>query len=536
MILERRPALRGAALVTLLAFTVATATGCWRTVPITEMTAAKGRDLQSNQVRFVINPGAGLRRRAVRMEVTKVEFPFAVGVVQELEIASRLGDNGDDWEKQIVTGTSETVDLREVTQVEVYEVSHGVKKVILYTILSVGITAAVVLAIVLIAVVTKACPMLYVDRGSGMELIGVPYAGALFRSIARDDLLPIPGLPAGVVQMKVVDGGLHETDHTDRAELLLIDHDPALEALATPDARVLLVGKAVEPISAHDLAGVDRLAEVRGRDGKTVQTDLDALQRQQDPPERDGVQAVFAPLAGKPILEVTAGTTPWIDLVFANYAALFGDRLGRYVDRWNEPGKRAEVLAWRDRQGVDLRVEVKREGAWQVVASIPTPGPQRTFAVALPEGKPGQPIEVRVSGGTGFWAYDQLALAPLSAEAQPRRVPASVATDHLGQDVRAALAATDGVYQVLPETGAELKLAFDVPPVAAGKQRAAFFASNGYYNVRQADGGTWSPGKLTQIGDGPGALARFSLDLFREYQKVALASARRPVVAEPPRR
>jgi hypothetical protein len=526
-----RRGFRAAAVLTLLAFTSATA-GCWRTKPITELQADKGKGLQSNLVRFVIDPGNLQPYRAVKMEVTKVEFPFAEGVVREEEVA--IADGA--WRPWSSGSPTATIDLRQVRQVEVFDSAYGVGRVILTIFVVIGVAAAVALAVLLIAVITKACPMLYVDRGGGMEFVGVPYAGATFRSIQRDDLLPLTGLPAGTVQMKLIDGGLYETDYTDRVELVLVDHDPALQALPTADARVLLVGQSVAPVAAHDLTGADRLAEVRAKDGKVYQTDLDQAHRQRDPALRDGIEAVFAPAAGPRALQVVAGTTPWIDLVFANYAALFGDRLGLYVDRWNALEKRAEVLAWRDQQGVDLRVEQKRDGQWRTVAIVPTPGPQRAFAVPLGEAKASEPIEVRVSGGAGFWSFDQLALAPLVGEAQARRVPASVALDKDGKDMRAALAATDGVYQVLPEPGEELKLAFDVPPVPAGKQRAAFFASTGYYNVRKTDGANWSPAKLTRIGDGPGALARFSLELFGEYQKIALESSRRPVMAEPPRR
>jgi hypothetical protein len=522
---------RAAAVLTLLAFASAT-TGCWRTVPITEMEAEPGKTLAQNRVRFILATEADKPTTALTMEISKIEYPFARGTVSERKELSR----GGAWLDMPLGDPQATVDLRQVQQIEVYDPAHAAGKVLITVVVAVGVTAAIVLGVLLIAVITRTCPMLYVDRGTGMEFAGVPYAGATFLSIQRDDLLPIDKLPSGLVQMKLIDGGLYETDYTDRAELVVVDHAAGISALPTPDARVLLVGAPQAPLRASDLTGRDRLADLRAVDAKVVQTALEQVPRDGEPPVRDGFEATFAPLAGKRVLEVTAGTTPWIDLVFANYAALFGDRLGRYVDRWNAPDKRAEVLAWRDRQGVDLRVELFEGGAWQTVASVPTPGPQRTFAGPLPEGKPGEEVRVRVSGGLGFWAFDHAALAPLVEEAKPVRVPVARAVDKDGKDQREALAANDGKFQVLPETGDQLQLAFEVPPLAAGRERSAFFASSGYYNVRQAKGGSWSPAKLKRIGDGPGALARFSLELFREYQKIAEATARRPVIADQPLR
>jgi hypothetical protein len=506
--------LRGICAVTLVAFVPA----CWRSVPITTMAADKGKSLQRSQVRFVVAQPGNAPDLTLTLEVTKVEYPFAEGEVIE-----------ESYRRTAQPASRATVDLRQVKQIEVYDASQGAKKLLLSVVVVIGGAAAIALAVLLIAVVTRTCPMLYVDRGSGLEFAGIPYAGALFRSIERDDLLPLGSLPPGPLRLQLIDGGLGEADYTDRAALALVDHDPSLEAVATPDARVLLLGKAAAPLEARDAKGRDVLAEVRAADGKLWQSNLDEAQRDPEPALRDGVEATFAPIAGQPVLELTAGTTPWIDLVFANYAALFGDRLGKYVDRWNAPEKRAEVLAWRDRQGVDLRVEAWQRGGWQTVAMVPTPGPQRRMAVALPEGT----FKVRVSGGLGFWTVDRIALAPLAGEAKPLLVEAAVARDQSGNDQREALAASDGKYQVLPETGAALQLSFEVPPPAAGKQRDAFFFSRGYYNVRKVEYGDWSPARLLSIGDEPGAMARFSLELFRDYQKMALSSSKRPVLAEP---
>ena len=66
---------------------------------------------------------------------------------------------------------------------------------------------------------------------------------------------------------------------------------------------------------------------------------------------------------------------------------------------------------------------------------------------------------------------------------------------------------------------------------AAGKQRDAFFSSSGYYTVGQIKQAKFAPAKLVSIGDSPGSLSRFSVDLYREYEAIARSTATRPVTA-----
>jgi hypothetical protein len=525
-------------LLTIAAFTSATF-GCgWRQMPITELNANKGSGLYDHQVRLVLAPPEGQSggETSLTMQVTRVEYPFAYGNVIEREVYI-----GGKWQAIYVSQSSTagststaSVDLRQVKEIEVYDETG--RKIAVGFLTVVGITAAVILAIVLIAVITKSCPLLYVDSGDGMQLVGVPYAGATYRSIQRDDLLPLQSLPPGRVAMKLVNGGLHEIDYTDRVELIVVDHDPSLLALPTPDAQVLLVKPAAAAIKVVDLNGIDRSELVAARDGKAWQTDLTAALREEKPKLREGLEATFArpPEGEKAVLQLAAGNTPWIDLVFANYMSLFGDKLGKYTERWNALDRRAEVLDWRDRQGVDLRVEVFAGGAWKKVTDVPTVGLMRQMAVPLPAlDTKERELKVRVSGALGFWAVDELALTTEASPAQPLRLSPVVATDKSGKDQREALGANDGRYNALPETGDALQLGFDLPAKAPGKARTSFFSSSGYYNVGQGDHGKWSPATLVQIGDGPDALARYSLDLFRDYQQLALSSAKRPVLAQP---
>jgi hypothetical protein len=177
-----------------------------------------------------------------------------------------------------------------------------------------------------------------------------------------------------------------------------------------------------------------------------------------------------------------------------------------------------EILDWQDAEGVTLRVEVLQGGVWKTVQSVPAAGLTRHLGLALPAPVDPGDLQVRISGAVGFWQVDELALskvAPADSN-QVRHLAPTVALDDLGGDQRAALASSDGAYQVLGQPGDALALEFDVPPLEEGRARSAFFASRGYYNVSGIAKGWWSPLALLLLHHRTGGLARLSLEAARD--------------------
>jgi hypothetical protein len=291
------------------------------------------------------------------------------------------------------------------------------------------------------------------------------------------------------------------------------------------------VGPSHSPSAAVDTRGADRLAEVSARDNAVWSGDLERAAAQPDPPLREGLAVSFEPFPGeRPVLELVAGNTYWLDLVFGRFFASMGGRLAAYQDRWGAAEAAPRLRAWKDREGVDLRVEVRSGAGWIPVAMVPTVGPLalREIAVPLPEGAAGDgPIEVRLSGGTGFWRVDSVRLS--SAVDRPLHVRwrspvAARAAD--GSDVRAQLATADGAYHALAEMDEELHLAFDLPPAPTGTQRSLFLSSNGYYSVHPPIQGRESQETVRLIQQDPGGLGRFSLALAASYAAHATGAPR----------
>jgi len=577
--MRSRPALRAVAVVTLLPFTAATI-GCvahrWRATPVTEMSLEKEK-IQERKVRFTTDTGP------VTLRVTRVAFPYVEGapemgtglVAFDLRSARKaelldLAANG-----RLLTATSvplnedpalgqklagktmrlETdrgplvivvarveypmvegkagpskaivrVDLRRVQSMQVQEVD-GAKTALA----TVGVIGGVLAALFIVVALTKeSCPFVYVDRGDGYELVGEAYAGAAFHSTQRDDLLPLPALPGGTVRVRFRNEA-RETQYTDRVELAFVDHAPGLRALSTFDGRAILVREAVPPAAVRDLQGADVTERVAAPDQKLWETDLVAVAAAPRPRLSEGLEAVFPAEGprGPRVLEIVGGNTPWLDLVFGRFFAAMGGRLGKYVATGNDLAAGPRIRRWREREGVDLTVEVLQRGSWLRVATVPTVGPAalRHIAVPLPAildaAQDGQgELRVRLRSGLGFWRVDHLALSTEPERSVAlRRLPPVSARASDGRDERPAVEAVDGRYDVLEEMYESLDLAFELPPLEPGQARSAFLLSTGYYNVHPPVQGQWSPGTLRAVRDDEGALSRLSLDLAREYLRIA---------------
>jgi len=504
----RRPLAAGLAWLAVLS----SAAGCspYRAIPLTRLEIPREvspRGGERPRIRYRIEGAEGW----INMEVRRIDAPFLSG-------RETAGDPPAPTAREVM------IDARTITELQVYSEEGRVwSRIGTVTGALAGVAAGLGLVVGLVALATKtSCPFVFVETPEGPRLVGEGYSGATVRSIQRDDLLELPPL-SGATARLALSNHAFETQRTDRLELQLVEHAPDERVVAGADARPLRVGAARPPARVATLDG-RAVPSPTSEDGRLWESDMGAAARAADPPLRDGLEVTFAPSTdgAAPVLELDVANTPWIDVVLGRMFAAFGDGLEAYLAEQESPSLAPAQRAWREREGVDLAVEVPDGAGWRPVARVPTPGPAavRHVGVVLPQVRAGEPVRVRLVAGTGFWRVGTLGLSALRDGAPPlARVAPSRAVQPDGTDGRAQLAETDGVYQVLARRGDRLALEFDLPPVPAGRAHTAFLFVNGYYSVHPPPQASRSVGTLLRLRDEPGAMARFGVDLYRVLER-----------------
>ncbi len=427
-----------------------------------------------------------------------VAYPFIVGEIDE----SRGVVPSDPVER---SATHRRFNVDEATKVESYKLS-GWKVA--------GLSGAAVVGAVVAAaliIVATSCPTVYVVDGAQQVLVGEAYPGAIFRSVQREDLLPLPPIEGSTLKLRLRNDN-PEIQYTDAASLMLIEHQPNQRAVATHDGRALVVSGSRAPARVIDLNGADVSERVRAADDLVWQSDMDVAFRagQRDP--REGLVATFDESSAERLaLEIRAENTLWMSAVFHSGFAMMGSSFGPLMKAANS-AERTRIEAWRAREGVDLRVELLRDGNWSEVALVQTPGVAalRTMAVPLGPAGTGQ-VQVRLSGGFGFWRIGSVALTTIIDDEPEATIVSS-------SEARALVGEKDGRYHVMRQYGESVDLTFALPPQGTGV-RTAFLASSGYYNPLPPQTRRPQLAALNAISRTTGGLAGLGIDLYARHRE-----------------
>ena len=479
----------------------------WKAIPTTE----EGFTLEAVSglpVRFTTDRGF------VTLVVDQVQFPYIVGRPRQSQGIVRL-------------------DLRQVGSLEIRETDFA--KIIALTTVVVGGSLLIISTMVDDALFKSSsssgscgCPSVFLNRGQGSEFVGKAYTGAAFRALQRDDLLPLPALTSGRVQVRLANEA-SETQHTDHAQIVLVDHAPNVRALSTFDGHPTLVGVPTAPSSARDVQGHDVLALVSARDERTWETDLLSAAAAEGEPLPDQMELTFpSPTAGDPVLEFGGANTSWLDYVAGRAVATAGNALDQYMPVLNSPMAGPAIKAWLDSEGVNLTVEVFDNGAWRRAATLPPvdAAALREIAVPLTLSSPRDPsgVKIRLRGGLGFWKIDRVALSSrVEAPMDLHRVRPTNARVRGGRVELPSIAAADGRYQILAGADDTLDLTFDLPPLGSGRVRSSFLLTKGYYEMTRPAAGPSSRDTAATL-DKPGALSWLSRDLAREILHITRPS------------
>lgn len=188
------------------------------------------------------------------------------------------------------------------------------------------------------------------------------------------------------------------------------------------------------------------------------------------------------------------------------------------------------MIRWTEEQHIPLEVSLLTPDGWTLITHLKTVGPIANRSVVVPVETnlaAGENIQIRIRTGFMFWELDFAALdtQPDSKYTITRISPGS-AVDEKGNSVLKELLGNDELYLSQPEPGNYATLTYNWNKLPApGNQYTVILHTRGYYEPIRDYTGNPMTGELNKFRE-PGAMARFSLDLYRripkEHQLIAL--------------
>jgi hypothetical protein len=374
---------------------------------------------------------------------------------------------------------------------------------------------AVVGFLIALSMKGQSCPFVYSYEKGEYAFVGEIYSGATYPSLERHDYLALgdPELKDGQYSFKIANK-VKEIQHTNLAELMVVDHPAGTKAVMDKNGQCHLLGKVMGPVSAVNLKGADVGMEMSGEDTLSYCGKGTAA----DQTETDGVVLTFERPEGTTSakLLIRAKNSLWLDYTFKR----FHDRFGSAYQRWRDKQSRTpgdSIRRWMVEQNIPLAVSLKKGGSWQRIDQFNLPGPmayrEDVMALDISGADPG-PLEVKLEAGTLFWELDYAGIdySP-DAEVKVTTVPLTRAVDEKGEEVTKQLSGDDGLYYSQPEIGNEAVLNFAAPQRTAGS-RSVFLHSKGHYKILQDPSGRPDREFLEAFRQ-PGRFNRFSLELLQ---------------------
>jgi len=351
------------------------------------------------------------------------------------------------------------------------------------------------------------CPFIFSWNGSAFVFEAEPYGGAITRSMARTDWIPLEQLQeTGGSYRLMMTNELAETEHTDELKLVVVDHAPGLRVLPDASGRLHAIGAPLPPLSVADGRGRDVRDALASRDGAfwesapvPASTSDEALRDSLilEFPKPPGARAVRLVADAWTTVQGSAAAKDLLENLGTGTAAFFAE-----VDA-RGPAY-AKLMGWYAREELYLlKVEAETPQGWKPRAVIYGGGPyvakEKAYSLDVSD-IPGDRLRLRLRPPAGFWRFDSLLLD--ASDPHPVRVlevaPSSARTDD-GRDVAASLEATDGNFHLMPPAAGGVELVFPAPPSEPGSARSIILKAGGYYDIHLSGSGTPRPDIVDRI-------------------------------------
>jgi hypothetical protein len=386
---------------------------------------------------------------------------------------------------------------------------------------------------VAIALATKdSCPFVYSYDGSQYWFDGEPYGGATCPGLQRTDYCRLDSLrPVDGRYRLLLTNEVDETQHTDEIKLWVVDHPADVQVLPDGDGQLYTLGSIEKPrwVTASD--GSDESLWLKTND--LLWWESDKLMRDPKDPAslRDSLTLCFP----KPVeadsakLVVTAGTTLWGSQMLKQYEELWGDQLEVWHGAIANPLGRQMLEIWNHREEVySLQVRVWANGNWVERGEILGGGPFLVEDRVVPlnlEGVVGDSLCILLTPPTGFWQMNSFAM-DYSPEIPIRvqEIAPDSALGHQGDDIRAILASSDGIYYSAPDVGQTAELSFIVPSSNEYSARTVFIKASGYYDIHHSAVSAKQDSIINRINYEPGYFTRYAMEKYQAWYESNLTA------------
>jgi hypothetical protein len=372
---------------------------------------------------------------------------------------------------------------------------------------------------------SESCPFVYVFDGRDLVFEAEPYGAAIAPALRRTEWTPLPHLRAvdGEYRIRIANE-LDETQHTDEARLLVVDHPAGSQVAADPSGRLHVFGSPAPPRKATDEQGRDLTSVLRQADDQAWLAEYGAMDGRARETLRDPLVLEFAKPAGARAarLLVNGATSPWGAQVAREFLALRGRRLPEWYAELDARGPALfAVVAWYAREGLyTLPIEVETATGWKTRGTLFGSGPfvYKTTAYALDvSGVEGETLRVRLPVPVGFWVLNSVAVdygdpPPVDVS----EIQTSTVRDTRGRETQRLLAATDGAALVMSETGDHADLAYPAPPPRPGRERTVFLKISGHYDIHLPAEGEPQEALFQRALFEPGYTLRFAFERHLE--------------------
>jgi hypothetical protein len=378
------------------------------------------------------------------------------------------------------------------------------------------------------------CPFVYSFDGGEYMLDAEPYGSAISEGLKRTDWVELPHLRAVDGKYRVLlTNELDETQYTDELKLVAVDHAPGVEVAPGLEGRLHTFDRPLAPMRAADGNGRDILTFVAANDRVFWVGDLEGRHPDESGDFRDELVFEFPKPDGaaKAKLLANVWTTMWASISAGKYLELYGSSLGEAYRDVDRGGPMYHLLqSWMDHEELyRLKIWVETPEGWRERGAIwggaPVVTQDKAYLLDIAD-VPGETLRIKLRPPVNFWMVNSLAVDyGEDLPVQVTELAARRAVDHTGRDVRAELAATDGLYHVSPNPGERTELEFAAPPVPEGLERTVLVKASGYYKVHLDTAGAPQAALIARVIGEPGFAARYSFRKYLEREAALLAEA-----------